>query len=100
MARSSLPVAGPKQRGPAPIIPLAGALAAMPFAPISPGLAQPSPVLRQPLPPPPPMSPGLSNPRATVTPPALVVQGKGPLKVKPPRLKPLKPPGVRRGGLV
>ena len=43
MARPKLPVAGPKRRPIAPIIPLGGALARKPFAPISPGLAQPSP---------------------------------------------------------
>jgi hypothetical protein len=96
MARSSLPVAGPKRLGSKPIIPLAGALARMPFAPISPGLAQPSPALRQSLPAPPPMSmaPMLSRPRVVATPMPVKPQ-----KMKPPRLTPIKPkaPGGRRG---
>ena len=82
MARPLLPVAGPKRQARAapnaPIIPLAGALAAMPFAPLSPGLTQPPPTL--------------SRPRAVVTP--TVPVGKQPLKVKPPLLKQLKP-GLR-----
>lgn len=60
MARPSLPVAGPKRRPVAPIIPLGGALAATP----SPGISK---MLGA-------SSPALSRPRATVTPPAL--QGK------------------------
>jgi hypothetical protein len=43
MARPKLPVAGPKRRALTPIVPLAGALARKPLAPISPGLARPSP---------------------------------------------------------
>jgi hypothetical protein len=36
MVRPSLPVAGPKRRAAPPILPLGGALSAMPFAPLSP----------------------------------------------------------------
>ena len=97
MARpSSHSPGGSKRRGPTPILPLGGVLAAMPFAPLSPGLAQPSPALRQPLPAPPAMpAPALSRPRVMATPPTL--QGKQPLKAKPPRIKQAQLPGTRTG---
>jgi hypothetical protein len=88
MVRPTLPSARPKRRklaASAPgILPLSGALAAMPSPLISPALATPSPALRQPLPAPPPMP---SRLRATVTPAAPVVQRKQPLKAKTPRIK-------------
>ena len=90
MARPPSPVIGSK-RGRSGIAPFGGALAAMPFASLSPGLAQLSPALKQPLPAPPAMPPTLSGPRATATPPVPVVRAKQSLKVKPPRIKQPKP---------
>jgi hypothetical protein len=85
MVRPTLPSARPKRRkvvAPAPgILPLSGALAAMPSALISPALATPSPTLRQPLPAPPPM------PSRLRAPPASAAPSKQGLKVKPPRIK-------------